>query len=64
MRVAVIGAGVTGLSAALELRDQGVDVMVLDAGDRAGGVITTRRIDGFLVESGPTSLTADRKSVV
>ncbi len=58
MRVAVIGAGVTGLSAALELRDQGVDVMVLDAGDRAGGVITTRRIDGFLVESGPTSLTA------
>jgi len=58
MRVVVVGAGVTGLSAALELRDQGVDVMVLDAGARVGGVITTRRVDGFLVESGPTSLSA------
>lgn len=58
MRVAVIGAGVTGLSAALELRDQGVDVTVLDAGARVGGVITTRRLDGFLIESGPTSLSA------
>lgn len=58
MRVAVIGAGVTGLSAALELRDQGVDITVLEAGPRAGGMITTRREAGFLVESGPTSLLA------
>lgn len=58
MRVVVIGAGVTGLSAALELRDQGVDVTVLEASARVGGVVTTRRVDGFLVESGPTSLSA------
>lgn len=58
MRVLVIGAGVSGLSTALELRDQGVEVTVLEAGPRAGGVITTRREDGYLVESGPTSLMA------
>lgn len=58
MRVAVIGAGITGLSAALELRDRGVQVTVLEAAPRVGGVITTLRRDGWLVEAGPTSLTA------
>jgi oxygen-dependent protoporphyrinogen oxidase len=58
MRVIVIGAGITGLSAALELRDAGADVRVLDASDRPGGVITTIHRDGFLVEAGPTSLSA------
>jgi oxygen-dependent protoporphyrinogen oxidase len=58
MRVAVIGAGITGLSAAVELRDRGAQVTVLEAAPRVGGVITTLRRDGFLVEAGPTSLTA------
>lgn len=58
MRVAVIGAGITGLSAAVELRGRGAKVTVLEAADRVGGVITTVRRDGFLVEAGPTSLTA------
>lgn len=58
MHVAVIGAGITGLSAALELRDRGAQVTVIEAAPRVGGVITTLRREGFLVEAGPTSLTA------
>ncbi len=58
MHVAVIGAGITGLSAAVELRGRGAKVTVLESANRVGGVITTVRRDGFLVEAGPTSLTA------
>lgn len=57
MQVAVIGAGITGLSAALELRARGAQVTVHESAARVGGVITTLRRDGFLVEAGPTSLT-------
>lgn len=60
MQVAVIGAGITGLSAALELRARGAQVTVYDGADRVGGVITTLKRDGFLVEAGPTSLTTTR----
>lgn len=58
MHVAVIGAGITGLSAAVELRGRGATVTVLEAAPRAGGVITTIERDGWLVEAGPTSMTA------
>ncbi len=51
----VIGAGAAGLGAALELAARGCDVLVLDAGDRPGGVMRSDRIDGFLVERGPST---------
>ena len=37
-RVAVIGAGFGGLGAAIALRDEGADVVVLERGDDVGGV--------------------------
>jgi len=51
----VIGAGAAGLGAALALRARGRELRVLDAGDRPGGVMRTDRIDGFLVERGPST---------
>src|SRR5262245_46330778 len=51
----VIGAGAAGLGAALALEAQGREVRVLDAGDRPGGVMRSDRIDGFLVERGPST---------
>ncbi|WP_370290009.1 flavin monoamine oxidase family protein [Nocardioides sp.] len=39
--VIVVGAGVTGLTAALRLTEQGKDVVVLEARDRVGGRLST-----------------------
>ena len=43
MRVVVVGAGLAGMRAAIRLRDAGAEVMVLEAGDRAGGRARTVR---------------------
>jgi len=49
----VIGAGAAGLGAELELQARGSEVLVLDAGDRPGGVVRSERSEGFLIERGP-----------
>jgi protoporphyrinogen/coproporphyrinogen III oxidase len=54
--VAVIGAGITGLTAAYELVRRGRSVAVFEASPRAGGLIRTERDQGFTIEAGPDSL--------
>jgi oxygen-dependent protoporphyrinogen oxidase len=54
--VAVIGAGITGLTTAHHLARQGFSVVVAEAEPRPGGAIGTTRAGGFLVEHGPNSL--------
>lgn len=53
MRVAIIGAGLTGLTAASLLRDTGVSITVFDKGRGLGGRLSTRRTrDGFQFDHG------------
>lgn len=54
--VAIIGAGITGLTAAFYLKRKGIPATVYEAAPRAGGVIQSTRKDGFLAESGPNTL--------
>jgi oxygen-dependent protoporphyrinogen oxidase len=56
--VIVIGAGITGLTTAWTLARQGIDVVVLDAAERAGGVIMTDHDGDWVIERGPTSMVA------
>jgi len=54
--VAIIGAGITGLTAAFYLKRQGMPVTVYEASGRVGGVIQSIRKDGFLAEFGPNTI--------
>jgi oxygen-dependent protoporphyrinogen oxidase len=54
--VAVIGAGITGLTAAFYLKRKGVPVTVYEASGRVGGVIQSLRQDGYLAEFGPNTI--------
>jgi len=50
--VLVIGAGLAGLSAALELEAHGKDVLLIESSDRAGGRVASDVIDGFICDRG------------
>ncbi|HZI51419.1 MAG TPA: protoporphyrinogen oxidase [Terriglobia bacterium] len=52
----VVGAGITGLTCAYRLQKLGINTLVLESGNRIGGVIRSERINGHLVEWGPGSL--------
>jgi len=55
MNVAVLGGGVTGLTAAWRLAAAGHTVRVLEASPRVGGSVRTESADGWIVEAGPQS---------
>ncbi len=54
--VAIIGAGITGLTAAFRLRQKNIPATVYEAGERTGGVIRSVRQDGYLAEFGPNTI--------
>lgn len=52
VEVLVIGAGLSGLSAARSLFNDGFDVRVVDAADDVGGRVRTDSVEGFLLDRG------------
>src|SRR5690349_13696841 len=54
----VVGAGISGLALANRLRRSGLDVLVLEAAPRAGGLIRPVPWEGALLEAGPSSFLA------
>jgi oxygen-dependent protoporphyrinogen oxidase len=62
--VAIVGGGIAGLAAAYELRQRGVSAAVLEAASRPGGVITTERVDGWVIDGGPDSMLVQKPAAV
>lgn len=56
--VVVIGAGFGGLAAAVRLRAMGHRVLIVEAGDQAGGRARVFKEKGFSFDAGPTVITA------
>ncbi len=64
-RIAIIGAGISGLSAAYQLekaRTAGADLeyTIFESSGRLGGSISSERVDGCLVEAGPDSFLTEK----
>lgn len=51
--VIVIGGGLSGLAAAFELEQQGIDYTLIEVKPRLGGSIATEWRDGFALDAGP-----------
>jgi oxygen-dependent protoporphyrinogen oxidase len=69
-RIAVIGGGITGLAAAHRLvelsrmRDQPIALHLFETRSRTGGVITTERSDGYVIEGGPDSFLSEKPAAL
>jgi protoporphyrinogen/coproporphyrinogen III oxidase len=58
--VVVVGGGIAGLTAALELSEGGAAVTLVEADRRFGGKISTSRVDGLVVEAGADSFLSSK----
>lgn len=69
-KVVVIGGGISGLSTAFYLQKKGkenglsLDITLIEKSETLGGKVQTLHRDGFVIEKGPDSFMARRKSVV
>jgi protoporphyrinogen/coproporphyrinogen III oxidase len=54
--VAIVGGGITGLTAAFYLQRHHIPVTLYEASPRTGGMIQTTIRDGFLAENGPNTI--------
>lgn len=64
MRVAVVGGGIAGLTAAYDLAGDGVDVTLYDAGERPGGKLRTEPFAGTMLDTAPDAFLARRPEAV
>jgi protoporphyrinogen/coproporphyrinogen III oxidase len=62
-KIAVAGAGITGLTAAYVLQVAGADVTVFERKDHPGGSVRSVNQDGWLAEYGPNTLQLKSRSV-
>lgn len=58
-RVVIVGGGIAGLSAALRLQQQGARVVVLEGKERVGGLLSTKTVDGLILEGAANAFLAN-----
>ena len=63
IKVAIVGAGLTGLTTAFYLKKAGIDFTVFEKSDKPGGVIQTHHTNEFTFESGPNTGMLSRPEV-
>jgi protoporphyrinogen/coproporphyrinogen III oxidase len=64
LEVAVIGGGISGLSAAYELQKRQHSAVVLEREARPGGIILTERVGEFVIDAGPDALLVQKPAAM
>src|SRR5260370_42202177 len=64
-RIAIIGGGISGLSAAYKIEEKRqsgapIEYVLFESSPRLGGVLVTDRVEGCLVEAGPDSFLTEK----
>jgi protoporphyrinogen/coproporphyrinogen III oxidase len=62
--VVVVGGGITGMTAAHRLQNEGAAVTLVESSSRLGGIVKTTIDDGFVIEGGPDSFVTGKGSVL
>ncbi len=62
-RIAIVGGGAAGMTAALQLRARGLDFTLLESAASLGGMIHTVADHGWVVEAGPNALAEPEPAV-
>jgi oxygen-dependent protoporphyrinogen oxidase len=60
----IIGAGISGLSAAASLKRKGLKVKVLEKASRPGGTMQTLKEKGYLVDFGPNTVVLNNPAIM
>ena len=63
MRVAIVGAGISGLAVAWRIRKAGFPVTIFEKTNKVGGRVATVSQDGFVWDTGATSIAPRGKSI-
>lgn len=63
-RIVIVGGGIAGLSAAWACHRRGLSCVLLEAADRAGGVVSTERTDGLVLDAGPDAFLAQKPGIM
>jgi oxygen-dependent protoporphyrinogen oxidase len=62
--IAIVGGGISGLSAAYELAKRHVPFTLFEASPRLGGLIRTEHVAGFTIEAGADSILAQKRAAL
>lgn len=62
--IAIVGGGISGLSAAYELSIRKIPFTLFEASSRLGGLVRTEHLAGFTIEAGADSMLAQKRAAL
>jgi oxygen-dependent protoporphyrinogen oxidase len=62
--IAIVGGGISGLTAAYELQRRGVPFVLIERSPACGGVVLTDRVDRYTIDAGPDALLTQKPAAI